>query len=88
MVNIQSEKRMNRPTRTLAELAMILGKTPNTIRRDMCRNPERLPPWFKAPGSKTPLWWSETVDTFLKLHAGAHEALPEFVRAKKDDANK
>ena len=67
---------MEKETMVANEVASLFGKTPKTLRYDMSRHPERLPKWFKLPGSRKPLWLRETVLEFLRSHAEQHKALP------------
>ena len=68
---------MSKTTLTLAEVAAIIGKTPATLRYDMCRHPERVPAHFKLPGSRTPLWLVATVEQFLAAQARRYGAEPK-----------
>ena len=43
------------------ELALILRKSVNTIKRDASRSPTVLPPRIVHHGKKRPLLWSRTV---------------------------
>ena len=62
------------------ELARLLKRKPSTVTTDMARNPERVPPFFKLPGSKRPLWYRETVDAWVAVHAEAAVALQSQLR--------
>lgn len=59
------------------ELGQLIRKSPKTIASDLTRNPDRIPPSFKLPGSKKPLWFRETVDAFLRRCAVAADAMPD-----------
>lgn len=59
------------------EVGVIIRKAPTTISSEMVRHPERLPKWFKLPGSKKPLWYASTVEAFIWKSANACGALPE-----------
>ena len=65
------------------QLAQLIRKSRKTIASDMTRNPERIPPWFKLPGSKKPLWFRETVSAFLQNCAAAADAMPDKSATKK-----
>lgn len=41
---------------TVGELARLLKKKPSTIYSDLVRRPQSLPPVFRAPGSRRPLF--------------------------------
>ncbi len=47
------------------DIAELLQKKPETIRNDLRRRPESLPPWIVIPGSKTILWIEEDVENWL-----------------------
>jgi hypothetical protein len=59
------------------EVGVIIRKAPTTISSEMVRHPDRLPRWFKLPGSKKPLWYAATVEAFIRKSADACNALPE-----------
>lgn len=58
-------------------LALLLKRSASTIASDMVRSPESVPPAFRLPNSRRPLWLRATVMRFLEHHAGASNALPE-----------
>lgn len=68
---------------TAAQVAALIGKTKSSLHADMVRKPESLPPWFKLPKSRRPLWLESTVQQFLLSQAGQAGALPRNVRDKK-----
>ena len=68
---------------TVEQLALRIHKTPGTIRYDLSRHPERLPPAFRLPGSRKPLWHPKTVRQFLLDCAARHNALPKTPARKK-----
>ena len=47
------------------DLAQVLHKSPATIRRDIHRKPQSLPPRLKIPGSSALLWLGEDVLSWL-----------------------
>jgi len=61
------------------ELGQLIKRTPRTITTDLVRHPERVPPYFKLPGARKPLWLKRTVNAFLRSHA-------ELAGAAADDA--
>jgi hypothetical protein len=67
---------MNDPVLSIEELARLLGKTPKTVRYDLCRHPERLPMSFTVPGTRKRLFLSSAVQHFFYKHAAAQGALP------------
>ena len=61
-------------TLTIDEVATLLGKTVGTVRKDMQRNPERVPPAFRVGSSKRPLFLKRVVVKFIEAHAQKHGA--------------
>lgn len=57
------------PLLTLDELATILGRSPETIRRDLRRNPYAVPPQVQIPGTRLLRWRAVDVEAWLDLHA-------------------
>lgn len=58
------------------EVAARIGKKRASASTDMSRNPDALPPHFKLPGSRQPLWLEATVDAWLIAQAKKSNALP------------
>ena len=56
------------PLLTLNELADILGRSPETIRKDTRRNPDAVPPRLKLPGTRLLRWRASDVDVWLALN--------------------
>jgi predicted DNA-binding transcriptional regulator AlpA len=48
------------------ELSWILRRAESSIRSDICRKPESLPPRIKMPGSSRLLWLESDVLEWLK----------------------
>lgn len=61
----------------ITDLSAILKKSVATIRSDMVRKPEAIPPSFKFPGCKKSLWLKPTVVEFVRRHAEGAGALPQ-----------
>jgi predicted DNA-binding transcriptional regulator AlpA len=57
---------MNEKLLTPKELAELLRLSPETVKADARRAPEKLPPRFKRPGSNRLLWRQSDVDVWLK----------------------
>lgn len=57
-----------KPLLDLLELAEILGRSPHTIKRDLRRNPDAVPPRLMLPGTKLLRWRDEDVETWLAAH--------------------
>ena len=62
-------------------LALRLGRKRASITTDMVRNPAAVPPHFKLPGTKRPLWLQATVDAWVIDQARRANALPMRARA-------
>lgn len=60
----------------IEELGKIIKRRPSSISSDLVRNPESLPPHFKAPGTRKPLWLPTTVESWLWEQARKANALP------------
>lgn len=67
----------------IEQLAQLIRKSPKTISSDMARSPERIPPSFKLPGSKKPLWFRETVNAFVEKCAVESHAMPNESKSQK-----
>ena len=52
----------------LDELATILGRSPRTIRNDLRRRPQAVPPRVLLPGSRLLRWRTEDVRRWLAQH--------------------
>ncbi len=61
----------------IEQLALIIRRARATISTEMTRNPTNLPPWFKLPGSRRPLWLRSTVYEFIQTAANHADALPK-----------
>jgi predicted DNA-binding transcriptional regulator AlpA len=57
------------PLLTLDDLAAILGRSPETIRRDLRRNPDAVPPRLQLPGARLLRWRAADVEAWLIRHA-------------------
>ena len=53
---------------TLEDLAAILGRSPETIRRDLRRNPDAVPPRLQIPGTRLLRWRAADVEAWLDRH--------------------
>ena len=54
----------------LGELAKLLGRSPETVRRDMRRNPMAVPPRLHLPGTRLLRWRPSDVRAWLDECAG------------------
>ena len=68
MTNINDTLDNELHTLTIEDLAHILKKSVRTIKNDVSRAPERLPPRLKIPGSDKVLWRANTVRDWLASH--------------------
>ncbi|HJW27189.1 MAG TPA: hypothetical protein VJ576_20020 [Rhodocyclaceae bacterium] len=67
-LSIQQFQQQFPPIISATFLGLLLDKAPATIIADHSRAPEKLPPAFKPPGSKSPLWITEDVIAWLRKH--------------------
>lgn len=49
-------------------LAALLQRSPETIRKDMVRNPAAVPPRVRLPGTRLLRWRSADVEAWLRAH--------------------
>jgi predicted DNA-binding transcriptional regulator AlpA len=59
---------VNEKLLTPKDLAEILRLSPETVKADARRSPDKLPPRFKRPGSNRLLWRQADVDAWLQTH--------------------
>lgn len=57
---------MNLKTLTIEDLANLLKRSVSTIRSDVTRRPQSLPPRLEVPGSRTILWLEQDVLDWLQ----------------------
>lgn len=57
------------PLLDLQALAALLGRRPETIRRDLRRNPDAVPPPLRLPGTRLLRWRETDVADWLDQHA-------------------
>nr|WP_315232418.1 helix-turn-helix domain-containing protein [uncultured Albidiferax sp.] len=55
------------PLLTLDDLAQLLGRSKNTIRRAIRRNPQAVPPHLALPHPQLLRWRATDVETWLAL---------------------
>lgn len=53
---------------TVEQLAAFMHKSPASIRSDVSRNPEALPPICRLPGNKRLLWRWADIDAWVSQH--------------------
>jgi predicted DNA-binding transcriptional regulator AlpA len=54
-------------------LAHILGRSPETIKKDLRRNPLAVPPRLHIPGTRLLRWRASDVESWLATNASAGE---------------
>lgn len=59
------------PLLNLNELASVLGRSTSTIRRDLRRHPDAVPPRLQLPGTRLLRWRQSDVERWLDLRADA-----------------
>jgi predicted DNA-binding transcriptional regulator AlpA len=57
-----------KPLLNLEELARLLGRSPETIRKDIQRNPAGVPPHLRIPGNRLLRWRPADVEGWLAAH--------------------
>lgn len=59
---------MNNAILDLADLAAMLGRSPQTIKKDLTRNRLAVPPRLHIPGTRLLRWRQVDVDAWLASH--------------------
>ncbi len=49
-------------------LAALLQRSPETLRKDMTRNPAAVPPRVRLPGTRLLRWRAADVESWLRSH--------------------
>jgi predicted DNA-binding transcriptional regulator AlpA len=57
------------PLLDLEDLARLLARSPQTIRRDLRRNPDAVPPRLQLPGTKLLRWREADVEAWIDAHS-------------------
>ncbi|SCC90980.1 conserved hypothetical protein [Thiomonas sp. X19] len=52
----------------LTELAEVLGRSPETIKKDLRRNPLAVPPRLQLPGTRLLRWRAVDVEAWLEQY--------------------
>lgn len=55
-------------TLTITDLARLLNRSPATIATEVTKNPDKLPPRLRLPGSRRVLWLQEDVEKWINNH--------------------
>lgn len=58
----------NRQLLSLAQVATLLGRCPETVRKDLTRNPLAVPPRVVIPGTRLLRWREVDVEVWLAGH--------------------
>jgi len=63
-----------KPVLELKDLATLLARSPETIRKDLHRNPSAVPPRLIISGTRLLRWRAVDVDTWLaqRVEGGSH----------------
>jgi len=63
-----------KPVLELKDLATLLARSPETIRKDLHRNPSAVPPRLIIPGTRLLRWRAVDVDAWLaqRVEGGSH----------------
>ena len=56
------------PLLDLSALSRLLGRSPETVRRDLRRNPNAVPPRVRVPGTRLLRWREADVQAWLERH--------------------
>ena len=59
------------PLLNLDDLAYLLGRSPDTIKKDLRRNPAAVPPRMKLPGTRLLRWQLADVQAWMQNISGA-----------------
>lgn len=64
---------LKKPVLTLRDLAELLGRSPETVRKDLRRNPAAVPPRLILPNTRQLRWRAEDVAACLEHYVVAGE---------------
>lgn len=67
----------------LNELASMLGRSPETIKKDMLRNHLAVPPRLHIPGTRLLRWRRVDVEAWLASHVDARDAVHISTQQRK-----
>lgn len=66
------------PLLTITDVARLLGRSPQTLKRDLRRNPMAVPPRVELPGTRLLRWREADVERWVARHTTTDAArLPE-----------
>lgn len=78
---IESIEMSSQQLLTLEDLARMLGRSPDTIKKDMRRNPDAVPPRLVLPHTRLLRWRQCDVEAWLASHAKRSSANLKGVQA-------
>lgn len=56
------------PLLTIVDVARLLGRSPKTLKSDLRRNPQAVPPRIHMPGTRLLRWREADVEAWLSTH--------------------
>lgn len=62
------------PLLTITDVARLLGRSPQTVKRDLNRNPMAVPPRVALPGTRLLRWRATDVELWIARHAETQAA--------------
>ncbi len=60
----------------IEDVAQLLGRSPETIRKDIKRNPRGVPPLVRIPGCRLLRWRAEDVAGWVAAHVEREQVRP------------
>lgn len=82
LANIDRQQSVIAPELLVVEqLALLIHKSPSSIRSDASRNPEALPPICRLPGNKRLLFRLDDVRAWLAAHVHRAPSAASYVAA-------
>lgn len=57
------------PLLNISDVARLLGRSPQTLKRDLNRNPSAVPPRVELPGTRLLRWRAVDVEQWVARHA-------------------
>lgn len=61
------------PLLDLQQIAELLGRKPATIKKDLRRNPDAVPPRLQLPGTRLLRWRAVDVERWLDAHVAEED---------------
>lgn len=63
------------PLISISDVARLLGRSPQTLKRDLRRNPSAVPPRVALPGTRLLRWRAVDVELWVAQHAVSNTPL-------------